>query len=181
MSATEHAPRLADWEIRTIEAVAREELEAKDTVIWSPDDWLDKVIARHQSQALEDARVRQQLKPAAYRLDILHYNHPAPVSDLPELPTPDDSLGSRWNRITQLKLRTAADHPWAELFHELVTRPVEIHRHTTHPWHPDDAGIGILELLEDQARVHELIAGDAPDLTALDATHQMLLGAGVAP
>jgi hypothetical protein len=177
---TKHAERLAEWEIATIAALAQEDLDAHtaDTIVWDPEAWLAKAIARRQERALDNAGVRTQLRTQAQRLDILHYQHPKPVADLEPLPTPDDTLGSRWLHITLLKLKTPREHPWSILFHELVTNQVVIHRHTTHPWAPADAGVGILELLESEARHAGLIAGDAPELTAVDATHQMLMGVG---
>jgi hypothetical protein len=178
---TTETPPLADWEIAVIDALAHEDLDQQDSVIWDPDAWLDKAIAKRQRQALDDDRVRNQLRTQAQRLDILHHQHPKPVADLEPLPTPDDALGSRWLRITLLKLRLEPEHAWAVLFHELVTNQVAIHRHTTHPWKPRDAGTGILELLESEARHHGLIAGDAPELPAIDATHQMLMGVGGTP
>lgn len=170
------ADQLAEWEIRTIDALAHEDLDTSDTVIWDPDRWLDAAIAKRQRQALDDARVRAQLRTQAQRLDILHYQHPAPISELEPLPTPDDSLGSRWCRITLLKTTTPAEHPWCAMFVDLVTHPVEIDRHTTHPWAPLDAGLGILELLETEAAHAGLTNGPAPQLDAATATHQMLMG-----
>jgi hypothetical protein len=158
---------LADWELATIDALATEALEkaSRSEFIQHEDRWLDRQTRDLQTLFLGDQVRRRGLRTQADRLGI-GIVHPPRVDTLPPLPIADDTLASRWCRITLLKLRTPAEHEWSILFADIVTRHVSTHRHTALPWTPADQGLGIIDLLEIEATRHGLIAGDAPSLTA---------------
>jgi hypothetical protein len=159
--------RLLDWEIETIERLADEHIEQleRKEFVRHPETVRTRFIASVQHDALSKPETRRAIERAANRLGI-GFRHPARVADEPPLPIADDTLASRWCRVTLLKLRTPPEHEWSILFADVVTRHVSTHRHTALPWTPADQGLGIIDLLEIEATRHGLIAGDAPSLTA---------------
>jgi hypothetical protein len=71
------------------------------------------------------------------------------------------NTGARWTRITQLMLSVDRDHEWYALHDDLVTRHVRDAHCLGIQWHVPDKGMGILEVLELEAKRHGLI-GDEP-------------------
>lgn len=148
---------LKDWEIQTIEALADEALEraGRDVEIRRPDLWLDKAIRDRQVDAEKDPAYRKQLTKQADRLGI-GIKHPSRDWETEEVRQADPETIHRWGRIQSLCFALPDDHEWIVLYRELVTARVVESRHTA-GWHVPDDGMGILEVLEIEARRLELI------------------------
>lgn len=89
--------------------------------------------------------------------------------------------GSRWVRLTKLKRSLAVDHPWALMFHDLVTVELLRARQTGKQWAVREP-IGILILLEEQAIEHGLMEpGEAPRYTSRECIGQFALAWRIRP
>jgi hypothetical protein len=83
-------------------------------------------------------------------------------------PVADDGVGSRWRRLIATKRATDPEHEWCRMFHELISAEVLKAHETGKRWKITEP-LGLLLLLEEQAKHHGLIEGDAPLMTAQEA------------
>lgn len=173
---------LKDWELRTIEALAREafERESDKTEIRHPDLWLDKAIRDRQADAMSSERYRLQLVKHAERLGIgnpvlAHVTADDPLG----YEVAPQSIANRWQRIIRLVLTVDTTHEWRDLHRELVTTPLMNGRMNKGGWHVEDDGLGVLEILEIEAKRHGLINDEpAPHVDTRTLAQRLLESLG---
>lgn len=162
---------LKNWEEQTITALANEALDraSANEEIRHPERWIEKAIHDRRVDALNNDPYRSQLQRHAERLGIGNQHPPRVTADDPlgyELASADTV--NRWGRITRLVFGLPDDHPWKAVYRDVVTKPVETNRHTA-GWDAPDEGMGILDLLEDEAQSQGLIGfEDAEPITVAE-------------
>lgn len=174
-------PRLAKWEIETIEALAQEDLtrlSAKEYVQF-PERLTETFIATTQERVLTDAKERKRLVAQADRLGI-GFRRPPKVAELQTEPydVASHETGARWVRLIGLVFREPFDADWRLMHEDVVTAQVRQERETGIRWMPDYGGQGQLELLEEEALRMGLIEGEAPVVNARAAVLAMARAIG---
>lgn len=162
---------LKDWEVQTIDALAHEALEREETrtEIRMPARWLEKAITERQQDARTNKAYRSQLERHASRLGI-GARHPKHIDQLglDEYEIGDQVTASRWARLIKLVMTLPPEHEWREIHAAMVAAPLMESRHEPATrdepggWKVRDKGLGILQVLEDEAIRLGLIDGDAP-------------------
>lgn len=172
-------PRLAKWEIETIEALARENLEKanRTAYIEHEESFTSRFITKLQTRCLTDATERKRLVQQADRLGV-GVKHPPHITELKTDPydVASTETSSRWIRIISLLFTFDRDHEWRALHHDLVTRHVIEARATGIEWKPLHEGIGILDVLETEATRLGLIDDEpAPRMDSFEVLQAMTL------
>jgi hypothetical protein len=180
----EFNPRLAKWELETIDALASESLDkaSRTEFIEHEDRFIDRFVTQLQARCLENTRERKRLVAQADRLGI-GLAHPPKVAELQTEPydVASKETAARWCRVINLVLTVERDHEWLALHHDLVTQHVNEARQTGIEWNPPDEGLGILQVLEDEAKRHGLISDEpAPEVDTRDLAERLLASLGSA-
>jgi hypothetical protein len=173
---------LQAWEIQTIEALSFEALEkaGRHEFVRYPERFRETFVADLQRDALKETGVRFQIARAADRLSI-GIRHPRPVAEVLELDyeVASKDVSARWCRIIGLVLSVDREHEWRALHRELVTEPLMEARQTKDGWKVPDEGLGILQVLEDEAKRHGLINDDpAPEVDTASLAERLLASIG---
>jgi hypothetical protein len=161
--STDQNPRLAKWELETIDALASEDLDRASAreYVQHPERWLERFTADTQRRCLENAKERKRLVRQAERLGIGNARPPL-VAELHVEPhdTSDGITNARWTRLDAVRQQLPFDHDWRLLHEDVVTRHVIQARLSGTLWGPADEGMGILDLLEQEAIRMQLFADE---------------------
>lgn len=180
--STDLNPRLARWELDTIDALGQEDLDKASAreYVQFPDRFVSRFVTDTQKRCLENAKERKRLVRQAERLGI---GNPQPlrIAELHVEPhdVSDGMTNARWTRLDRLRQNLAWDHAWRLLHEDVVTRHVIQARLGGTQWRPADEGMGVLDLLEQEAIALGLIPDEpATPITGPQALRAFSFGIG---
>jgi hypothetical protein len=155
---------LKDWELETINALAREALNQninKGREVRNEERWLEVAITERQNDARTSAKYRSQIQRHAERLGIGN-QHPTKSWEPEEYEVATPETAARWMRMIKLTLTLEKSHPWRQLHWELCAMPVLEHRHDpeAEKWRWPNGGFDTLLELETCALDHGLISAE---------------------